>query len=76
MTALQAIALILVAGGGTIVALTRELVTQALFAGLYGLVLAVLFVTFQAPDVALSEVVVGGVVLPLVLLAAIVVVKR
>ena len=37
----------------------------------YGALLAVLFFTFQAPDVTLSELTVGAVVLPVILLLAI-----
>jgi energy-converting hydrogenase B subunit D len=39
--------------------------------GLYALVLTLLFMVFQAPDVALSMIVVGGIAYPVVLLAAI-----
>jgi uncharacterized MnhB-related membrane protein len=35
---------------------------------MYGLVLAVLFLVFQAPDVALSELAVGAAALPMLLL--------
>ena len=38
--------------------------------GLYGLALAVLFVVLQAPDVALSEIVVSSVATPFILLTA------
>jgi energy-converting hydrogenase B subunit D len=44
--------------------------------GLYGLSLAVLFLVFQAPDVALSQLVVGAVAVPIVLLSAIRRVRR
>ena len=43
---------------------------QTLVLGLYGLALAVLFVVFQAPDVALSELVVSSVAFPFILLSA------
>ena len=36
----------------------------------YGLMLAILFMVFQAPDVTLSELTVGAVALPLLLLLA------
>jgi uncharacterized MnhB-related membrane protein len=39
--------------------------------GLFGLLLVVLFMVFQAPDVALSMLVVGSVAYPLVVLIAI-----
>jgi uncharacterized MnhB-related membrane protein len=38
--------------------------------GIFGISLTLLFLTFQAPDVALSEIVVTGVGLPLIVLAA------
>jgi energy-converting hydrogenase B subunit D len=70
MTGLQFAALIVVAIAGTAVVLTPEALRQALMLGIYGLTLTVLFFTFQAPDVALSEIVVSGVGLPLIILAA------
>jgi uncharacterized MnhB-related membrane protein len=39
-------------------------------ASVYGLVLGILFFVFQAPDVALSQTVVGAVALPLMILLA------
>ena len=44
--------------------------------GLYGLLLATLFLVFQAPDVSLSMLVVGSVAYPLVVLTAIARVRR
>ena len=54
----------------TAVALTRDPLRQAMLVSLYGLVLGVLFFAFQAPDVALSQTVVGAVALPLMILLA------
>jgi energy-converting hydrogenase B subunit D len=68
---LQVVSLALVASGAVAVVLVRDLARQALVNALYGLALAVLFLVLQAPDVALSEVVVGAIAVPLVLLAAI-----
>jgi uncharacterized MnhB-related membrane protein len=56
---------------GLAVVLTRDLVRLALMASVYGLVLVVLFLVLQAPDVALSELVVGAVGFPLVIVVAI-----
>jgi energy-converting hydrogenase B subunit D len=70
MTALQLAALILVAIGGTTVVLVGEPLRQALTLGIYGLSLTLLFFTFQAPDVALSEIVVTSLGLPVIILAA------
>ena len=71
MTAIQAVALLLVAAGGTAVVLTRDPLRQAIVAGIFGLLLALLFFTFQAPDVALSQITVSSVALPLMILLAI-----
>jgi energy-converting hydrogenase B subunit D len=70
MTALQAVALVLVAAGGTAVVLTREPLRQAMVAGIFGLLLAILFFVFQSPDVALSQLGVGSIALPLMILLA------
>jgi energy-converting hydrogenase B subunit D len=67
---LQLVAMVLVGLGGLAVVTTREPVRQALVAGLYGLTLVVLFVIFQAPDVALSMLVVSSVATPFILLTA------
>ncbi len=67
---MQAGLLILVALGGLGVVLTRDPLRQSVVVSLYGLLLALLFFTLQAPDVALSELVVGSVALPLMILLA------
>jgi len=76
MDALQVVLLILVAAGATVVALTRVPVRQTVALSAYGLLLAVLFLAFQAPDVTLSELVVGAVALPILLLLALTRVRR
>ena len=68
MDALQITILTLVAAGATVVVLIRERVRQVLTLSVYGVLLAVLFLAFQAPDVTLSELTVGAVVLPIILL--------
>ncbi len=68
MNALQITVLILVALGATAVVLIREHVRQVLVLSAYGVLLAVLFDVFQAPDVTLSELTVGAVILPTILL--------
>jgi energy-converting hydrogenase B subunit D len=68
MNALQITVLVLVALGATAVVLTRARVRQVLVLSVYGVLLAVLFLVFQAPDVTLSELTVGAVALPIVLL--------
>ena len=67
MMVLQAVLLVLVAGGGTAVVLTRDPLRQALVTGVFGLLLGVLFFAFQAPDVALSQIVIGGLSVPAML---------
>ncbi len=76
MTALQAIILVLVAAGATAVVLTRDPVRQVVSVSIYGLLLAVLFMAFQAPDVTLSELTVGAVALPLLLLLTLAKVRK
>ena len=68
---LQVVILVLVAGGAALVAQARGRVRQVVALSAYGVALAVLFLTLQAPDVALSELVVGAVALPLILLLTI-----
>ncbi|HEV7664175.1 MAG TPA: DUF4040 domain-containing protein [Chloroflexota bacterium] len=70
MSVLQAVVLLLVACGGAGVVLTREPSRQALVASLNGLLLTLMFVVFQAPDVALSELAVGTAAVPLMILLA------
>jgi len=72
MIPLQIVALVLVGLGALAVVATRDPLRQTLVLGLYGLALAVLFVVFQAPDVALSELVVSSVAFPFILLTALV----
>ena len=67
--------LVLVALCATCVVLARETLRQAMMASVYGLVLGILFFAFQAPDVALSQTVVGAVALPLMVLLALAKVK-
>lgn len=68
---LQAELLGLVAVGATLVALCRNPLRQIVLSGVYGLLLVILFVVLQAPDVALSMLVVTTVAYPLIVLAAI-----
>jgi uncharacterized MnhB-related membrane protein len=68
--AVQWAALAAVAASGTAVVLTYDPRRQAVVSGIFGLALALLFFAFQAPDVALSALVVGSIAVPgLVLLA-------
>jgi energy-converting hydrogenase B subunit D len=66
----QAGALLLVAVSAAGVVATRDPVKQAVAISFYGLQLALLFFLHQAPDVALSQIVIGAVALPLMVLLA------
>jgi energy-converting hydrogenase B subunit D len=68
MSAIRVVLLILVAAGGLTVVLTREPLRQAMVVGVYGLALALLFFAFGAPDVALSQIIVSTVALPIMIL--------
>ena len=70
MSVLQVVGLVAVALGGAAVVFTGEALRQTMVLGVYGISLTFLFFVFQAPDVALSEIVVTGIGLPLIILAA------
>ncbi len=76
MDTLQVIVLVLVAAAATSVVLVREPVRQVVVLSGYGLLLAVLFLVFQAPDVTLSELSVGAIALPILILLALAKVRR
>jgi energy-converting hydrogenase B subunit D len=71
LEAIQFVALVLVAVGAWAVVMAREPLRQAIVASIYGLILGVLFFAFQAPDVALSNIVIGSVAVPVIILLAI-----
>lgn len=70
MTILQIAALAGVAVGGGAVVLASDPLRQVIVLGVFGMTLTFLFFTFQAPDVALSEIVVSTVGLPVMALLA------
>jgi uncharacterized MnhB-related membrane protein len=70
VTALEVASLTFVALAGTAVVFSPDPLRQAIVLGLYGFALTAMFFILQAPDVALSEIVVSGVGLPLIVLAA------
>ena len=76
MQALQITLLVLVAAGATAVVLIRDRVRQVLMLSIYGVLLAVLFLAFQAPDVTLSELTIGAAVLPIVVLLTLAKVRK
>ena len=71
MTALIAIALTLVLAGAAVVVFTGNTQRQAVTLSLYGLLMTLLFVLLSAPDVALSQVVVGSAIVPLMVMLTI-----
>ena len=68
MDVLQVVLLVLVAAGAVGVVAVRAPARQVVALSAYGLLLALLFFSFQAPDVTLSELTVGAVALPILLL--------
>ena len=55
--------LLLLAVSGFAVVRTQDVTEQVIALGFYGLVTALMFFIFQAPDVALSQITVGAVAL-------------
>ncbi|HST74096.1 MAG TPA: hydrogenase subunit MbhD domain-containing protein [Acetobacteraceae bacterium] len=72
---LLAMLFVLVAASGTGVVLSRTPRRQVLAMAVNGLVLALLFMALQAPDVAFSELVVGAAALPLLFLVVLASIK-
>jgi energy-converting hydrogenase B subunit D len=70
MTVLQIAALAAVAIGGGAVVATTDPLKQTLVLSVYGMALTMLFFVFQDPDVALSEIVISTVGLPVMILLA------
>ncbi len=63
--------LLLMAVAGARVVTTRDTTEQVITLSFYGLITAVIFFFYQAPDVALSQITVGAVALPLMVMLAI-----
>lgn len=70
MMPLQVAAYAFVVCAGTATVLVRDPARQAIVAGVFGFALVLLFTVLQAPDVALSALVVSTVALPAMLLLA------
>ena len=68
---LQAVALTLVGVLGVGTVLVRDPLRQVLVNSMFGLSLVVVFAALQAPDVAIAEVVVSAIAVPMVLLPVI-----
>lgn len=62
--------LILVAISAPAVAFARQPINQVIALSYYGVVLSLMFLFFKAPDVALSQIVIGTIALPLMVLLA------
>ncbi len=76
MTAFLIAILLFIAAAGTAVVLTRDVFCQPIGISFFGLMLAIMFMAFRAPDVALSQVVIGAVGLPLMILLALASLRR
>jgi energy-converting hydrogenase B subunit D len=76
MLLLQIAILVFVAISGAAVVFTRDMRSQVIGLSFYGLVLATMFFIYQAPDVALSQIVIGAVALPLMFMLAISKIRR
>lgn len=76
MIFLQLGILVCVLVSGTTIVFTRGLASQPIVVSVFGLMLALMFMIFQAPDVALSQIVVGAVGLPLMVLLALAKLRR
>jgi uncharacterized MnhB-related membrane protein len=74
--AVIAVALVWVAVSGTAVVLTRDPLRQAFVAGFFGLALAFLYLSLQSGDVALSQIVVGAIAVPLIVLLSLAKVRK
>ncbi|HZZ39032.1 MAG TPA: DUF4040 domain-containing protein [Acidobacteriaceae bacterium] len=63
--------LALIAVSAFVIVRTDDVTNQLLALGFYGLLFALMFFLFQAPDVALSQITVGAIALPLMFMLAI-----
>ncbi len=68
--------LLLVAVGAPGVVLSRDPKAQVVTLSFYGLLCALMFFIFQAPDVALSQITIGAVMLPLMVMLALTKMQR
>lgn len=63
--------LTLIAVSAFVIVRTDDVTNQVIALSFYGLLFALMFFIFQAPDVALSQVTVGAIALPLMVMLAI-----
>jgi energy-converting hydrogenase B subunit D len=71
MNVLYVFSIVLAGAAALAVVLTTDLLRMAMLANFYTLTLVIFFLLLQAPDVALSELVVGTIAYPVVLVVAI-----
>lgn len=71
MEVLLFVLLVFTAVVATVVVFTKDPARQAIVLSAYGLLLGVLMLTLQAPDVAMSQIAVGSVVVPLLVVLTI-----
>jgi len=76
MRLLQWTILLLVGGMAPAVVLSRDPKSQVVTLSFYGLLCALMFFIFQAPDVALSQITIGAVMLPLMIMLALTKMRR
>jgi energy-converting hydrogenase B subunit D len=76
MKLLQITILVLVALVAPGVVLSRDPKAQVVTLSFYGLLCALMFFIFQAPDVALSQITIGAVMLPLMVMLALTKMRR
>jgi uncharacterized MnhB-related membrane protein len=76
MRLLQWVILLLVAAVAPAVVLSRDPKSQVVTLSFYGLLCALMFFIFQAPDVALSQITIGAVMLPLMIMLALTKMRR
>ena len=76
MRLLQWVILLLVAGVAPAVVLSRDPKSQVVTLSFYGFICALMFFIFQAPDVALSQITIGAVMLPLMIMLALTKMRR
>ena len=76
MRLLQWVILLLVAVVATGVVLSRDPKSQVVTLSFYGVLCGLMFFIFQAPDVALSQITIGAVMLPLMIMLALTKMRR
>ena len=76
ITVLQMMTLVLVAAAGAAVVFTRQPAHQMVGVSFFGLTLALMLLLFKAADVALSQIVIGAVALPLMVMLALGKIRR